>query len=195
MSAGLPGLGLGGLFFIVSALVAPIVELRRTVNGCSSVRAWRAVGRQFALAVAMIVAIDLTLRVAFIALAVTGLGNAPASDGVTVLPLTPIGITGAVVAMVLAGAKAMQLAVAYRAADLTLGMPSPPRRAVASAGAFAIAWLAVLTIGASELSNVPSGHAAEPAPRPDEASLNRADTSRPADSTRTRVRTRASAVR
>ncbi len=33
MSAGLPGLGLGGLFFVVSALVAPLFELVR-------MRAW-----------------------------------------------------------------------------------------------------------------------------------------------------------
>ena len=40
MSAGLPGLGLGGLFFILSALLAPLLELGRPVRGRSS-RAWR----------------------------------------------------------------------------------------------------------------------------------------------------------
>jgi hypothetical protein len=63
VSAGLPGLGLGGLFFILLALLAPFVELIRTTRGRSSVAAWRVVGRQFALALTMVAAVELTLRV------------------------------------------------------------------------------------------------------------------------------------
>ena len=63
MSAGLPGLGLGGLFFLLSALfVAPGVEIVRTVRGQSSVEAWRVVARQFAMALVMVGAIEATLR-------------------------------------------------------------------------------------------------------------------------------------
>jgi hypothetical protein len=85
MSAGLPGLGLGGLFFVISALVAPVVELHRTAQGRSSLAAWRQVGRQFAIAVVIVAVV------------------AP------LVPLTPIGITTALLAAILLAAKAAQL--------------------------------------------------------------------------------------
>ena len=85
MSAGLPGLGLGGLFFVLSALVAPVVELRRSLQGRSSAAAWRQVGRQFAIAVVMVAVV------------------AP------LVPLTPLGITTAVLVAVLLAAKGAQL--------------------------------------------------------------------------------------
>ena len=85
MSAGLPGLGLGGLFFVLSALFAPFVELRRTVRGESRPGAWRQVGRQFAIALVMVAIV------------------AP------LVPLTPLGITVALLAAVLLAAKGAQL--------------------------------------------------------------------------------------
>ena len=85
MSAGLPGVGLGGLFFVISALVAPLVELRRAARGESSAAAWRQVGRQFALAAAMVAVV------------------AP------LVPLAAVGITLGLLVAVLAGAKSAQL--------------------------------------------------------------------------------------
>ena len=85
MSAGMPGLGLGGLFFVLSALFAPVVELRRTAQGRSSTTAWRQVGRQFAIAVTMVLVV------------------AP------FVPWVPVGITAALLGSVLAVAKAAQL--------------------------------------------------------------------------------------
>ena len=85
MSAGLPGLGLGGLFFVLSALFAPVVELRRTAQGRSSAAAWRQVGRQFALAAAMVAVV------------------AP------FVPLVPLGITTALLGVVLLAAKGAEL--------------------------------------------------------------------------------------
>ena len=86
MSAGMPGLGLGGLFFVLSALFAPVVELHRTAQGRSSAAAWRAVGRQFAIAATMVLIV------------------AP------LVPWVPVGITAALLAAVLLAAKAAQLA-------------------------------------------------------------------------------------
>jgi len=40
MTAGLPGFGLGGVFFIISALLAPFVELIMTARGRSSRARW-----------------------------------------------------------------------------------------------------------------------------------------------------------
>ncbi len=85
MSAGMPGLGLGGLFFVLSALLAPVVELRRTAQGRSSAAAWRQVGRQFAIALTMVLVV------------------AP------LVPWVPVGITAALLVTVLLAAKAAQL--------------------------------------------------------------------------------------
>jgi hypothetical protein len=109
MSAGLPGLGLGGLFFVISALLAPAFELGRAARGRSSARAWRQVGRQFALALAMIVAVELALRGLLLAGAGLGAGTDPGGQGLTALPLTPIGITTALLLAVLLAAKCAQL--------------------------------------------------------------------------------------
>lgn len=49
-NAGLPGTGLGGLFYILLALGMPVVEAYRTLCGQSSPGRWRAVATQFAMA-------------------------------------------------------------------------------------------------------------------------------------------------
>jgi hypothetical protein len=98
MSAGLPGLGLGGLFFILSALAAPFPELWRAARGRSSVAAWRGILRQLAQALTMIVAVDLILRLA-------GTG----------LRLDLIGITTGILVAVLCAAKGAELVLRDRA--------------------------------------------------------------------------------
>jgi hypothetical protein len=125
VSAGLPGLGLGGLFFILSALAAPLVELVRTARGRSSLARWRRLGRQFALALAMIVAVDVTLRLAFGLVSLVGGGEPPSIGGLTVLPGVPIAITTGLLATVLATAKGMELATRVRSG----GMRPLPGRA------------------------------------------------------------------
>jgi hypothetical protein len=54
MTAGIPGIGLGGLFFVISALLMVVVELYRTVRGRSSLARWRFVGRQVAIAAGIV---------------------------------------------------------------------------------------------------------------------------------------------
>ena len=103
MAAGLPGFGLGGLFFILTALLAPVGELWRTARGRSSVAAWRLVGRQFCQAVAMLAAVYLLLRVVH---------RGPESA----LPLTPLALTGTLLLAVLLGAKLLGLAERARLA-------------------------------------------------------------------------------
>jgi hypothetical protein len=176
MSAGLPGLGLGGLFFIFSALLAPFRALWRTLRGRSRPGEWAMVGRQFAQAVVMVAAIDLSLRLAYIGIAAAGLGNAPSAVSATVIPLTLIGITSALLLSVLVGAKFAQLAVGLRTAALPRvpdALPRPtPLRAMAVSGVVAAAWLALLTAGASELSplvNNPRGEQPTTDQRPDSA--------------------------
>jgi hypothetical protein len=156
MSAGLPGLGLGGLFFIFSALLAPFPELWRTIRGRSRPGVWRIVGRQFAQAVAMVIAIDLALRLTYVALSLAGAGDVPSAASGTVLPLTLIGITSALLVAVVGGAKLAQAGLRLWNAELPRipeAIPRPaPLRALAFGGAAAIAWVALLSAGASELS-------------------------------------------
>jgi hypothetical protein len=114
MSAGLPGLGLGGLFFLLSGLLAPVVELVRTIRGESSAATWRGVGRQFAISVTMIVAVDLALRVVLLLTALAGVSDTPPDPGLTTLPLAPIGLTLGLLVAVLVAAKALQLALRVR---------------------------------------------------------------------------------
>lgn len=154
MSAGLPGLGLGGLFFILSALLAPVVELVRTARGQSSAAAWRGVARQFAIAATMIVAVDLALRAVLGLASLAGLAEAP-DAGLTVLPLAPIGITMALLAAVLAGAKGLQLAMRVREQGMpriAISRTPASRRQLAVGAAVVAGWFALLALGASELS-------------------------------------------
>jgi hypothetical protein len=171
VSAGLPGLGLGGLFFIFSALLAPFRELWRTWRGQSRPGDWRMAGRQFAQAVTMVAAIDLSLRLVYAGLAVTGIGNPPPALSDTVIPVTLIGITSALLVVVLAAAKLADVSARLRAGGLPQAPPALPRptplRALALGGAVAIAWAALLTAGASELSPLtpPPGGSLVPEPR------------------------------
>lgn len=159
MSAGLPGLGLGGLFFIISALLAPLFELGRTVQGRSSRAAWRAVWRQFAQAAVMVLTVDLALRGLYLFLGATGLAEAPAADEATALPLVAIGITGGLMVAVVVLAKATDLALRAKSAglpSLPTALPRPyPLRTLATGGTAAVAFFALLAFGAAELSPVP----------------------------------------
>lgn len=55
--AGLPGTGLGGLFYLLLAFWMPLAELPRTLRGQSSRSRWREVGTQFALACGIVAAV------------------------------------------------------------------------------------------------------------------------------------------
>ena len=159
MSAGLPGLGLGGLFFILLALLAPFVELIRTTRGRSSVAAWRAVGRQFALALTMVAAVELTLRLLYALADATGLAGPLSDRSPTVLALRPIGITLGLLACVLAAAKAMQLIATIRTRRRP---PFPALRALCcrprllgQLGAVTAVCLTLLLVGPAELAHAP----------------------------------------
>jgi hypothetical protein len=132
MSAGLPGFGLGGIFFILSALLAPVFELPRTLRGRSSRARWGRIAGHLALALAMIVALEVALEMLVTALgigvshaghdAATGQAGSHAAatgaagSGVSLapLPVPPIAITAALLAGILALAKAAQVGVRLR---------------------------------------------------------------------------------
>lgn len=163
MNAGIPGLGLGGLFFILTALLAPAIELARTIRGRSSAAAWVTVGRQFAIAVTMIVAIELTVRGGLALAAIAGAEGARGGRGVTALPVAPLAITAALLAGLIATAKACQLAVRAFERGLTAralaALAARPRlrvRGVTAAGSACL----LLLVGAPELGPVSTGSGA-----------------------------------
>jgi hypothetical protein len=90
-NAGLPGTGLGGLFYILLALAMPVVEVYRTLRGRSSADRWREVGTQFALACGIIAMMAGTV-VAYLKVA-----DAPSPFGLhgTDLALAPVVLAAA----------------------------------------------------------------------------------------------------
>lgn len=61
MNAGLPGTGLGGLFYLVLALVMPLREAYLTARGRSSRERWRVVAQQFTIALGILATVVLTI--------------------------------------------------------------------------------------------------------------------------------------
>jgi protein-S-isoprenylcysteine O-methyltransferase Ste14 len=55
MSIGLPGIGLSGLFMLLTALLMPLAETVRTIRGQGSASRWRQVGRQWSMAACMVI--------------------------------------------------------------------------------------------------------------------------------------------
>ena len=50
MFAGIPGIGVGTLFYVLMALWMPVRELPRLINGTSSAAQWRLIGQQLVYA-------------------------------------------------------------------------------------------------------------------------------------------------
>ena len=110
MSAGLPGAGLAGVFFILSALLAVPIELVRTVRGRSSRAAWLRVTRHAALALAMIAAMQLFfLGLSALIEQIAGKSPLPKT-----LPVAPVLMTLGVLVVVLSAAKALELVLRWR---------------------------------------------------------------------------------
>ena len=156
MSAGLPGLGLGGLFFIISALLAPIIEVVRIACGRGRDVDWPQVWRSFALALTMIFAVDLTLRALYAVSHLFGFGDTPRIDAITVIPLVPVAITACLLATVLLTAKAVDLATPVLRDMPRFSAALPSRsRVLALTGLVAAIWFALLFSGANDLTPLP----------------------------------------
>jgi hypothetical protein len=63
MFAGLPGIGVGTLFYILAALWMPFHELARVVRGTSSGARWRRIGMQWVYAFSIMVSVFFADRV------------------------------------------------------------------------------------------------------------------------------------
>ena len=60
MNAGLPGTGIGGLFYVLLALLMPVRELYLTARGRSSRERWRLVLQQLLIACGIIASLAVT---------------------------------------------------------------------------------------------------------------------------------------
>jgi hypothetical protein len=68
MFAGLPGIGVGTLFYVLIALWMPLRELVNVVQGTSSLARWKVIGRQWLYAVSIIFSIMVAERLMLIIL-------------------------------------------------------------------------------------------------------------------------------
>ncbi len=69
MTAGLPGIGIGGIFYLVCACLMPVKEIINTLRGKTSKKRWALVGRQLGLVAAIMAGFWLTGRLMGITLA------------------------------------------------------------------------------------------------------------------------------
>lgn len=117
MTAGLPGVGISGLFFVLSALLMPVIEIGKTITGRTSAKRWRAVLRQSGMAWAIVIVLERTVWL--ITLVLTELrpdsangSKVAAAAPAFAFPVAPVLIALAVLALVLVGAQVMQLMTA-----------------------------------------------------------------------------------
>ena len=116
-NAGLPGTGLGGLFYVLLALWMPVAELYATVRGRSSRARWRQVGAQFALACGIVAAVVATVLVYF------RLADVPATLG---LHGSSLAVAPVVLAAVLLSCLVVVLRIWARVqGDVPVDRPAP----------------------------------------------------------------------
>jgi hypothetical protein len=156
----MPVIGLGALFCILSAVVAPIIEVGRIARGRSSVASWLRVGRQFGLAVAMLAALAVTLHLVYALVAGIGFPELSPGDAL-VMPSVLIGTSVALLAAILTAAKGLQLAVHTRPGHLPpLALRTrtvPGRLFLQGAGVLVAVWFPLLGFGAAGLSTRSEG--------------------------------------
>ena len=75
MFAGLPGIGVGTLFYVLAALWMPIKEMGRVLRGDFSAARWKLVLVQLSFAISIIASVALADRVLGIALADRSIAN------------------------------------------------------------------------------------------------------------------------
>lgn len=110
MGPGQPGIALGGIFYLLLALLGPVVEAVRAIRGRSTSASRRLVARHFVLAASMLVALDLSYRAA------AALFGSPGDGGVVALPAAPLLLGLALLTLVLAATKLADLGLTPRAA-------------------------------------------------------------------------------
>ena len=121
MTAGLPGSGIGGLFYIVCALLMPFIEFGQTLRGRSNPERWKNVARHSGLAWAIVVVVERSVW--FVRIGLERLTASPAGDVAEVVAdsaqgpqVAPFIVTAACLTGILLGAIVLRLALARKTA-------------------------------------------------------------------------------
>jgi hypothetical protein len=114
MTAGLPGTGIGGLFYLISALFMPLRELVLTARGQSSLERWRRVAIQTIIALGIILGIwlmgwALGYVIAIASASMHNFGAHWVLTPVNVIRLAPVVITSLTLAGVLLSVHLLRL--------------------------------------------------------------------------------------
>jgi hypothetical protein len=91
MTVGLPGVGIGGIFYLISALLMPIHESIRTFRGESSAGRWRVVATHWTLAAAIVAALWATGWVLGLIVPAAAIGIDPAASSVVARNVIEVG--------------------------------------------------------------------------------------------------------
>lgn len=134
MTAGLPGFAIGGLFFVVSALLMPFVELVHAARGRSTPARRRAVAGQAALAAAILVSVERVVWLGRFLRSLASSGGGPAAPAATTVafPVVPVLATAACLGAVLLLSYAHLVARGGTAATPEAGGPAGRDRARAA---------------------------------------------------------------
>jgi hypothetical protein len=108
MNPGLPGTGIGGLFYILSALLMPICEVRRRWQGDATGRE-ALVARQFAIAVGVVAAMTAVFWVLDTVLMLDPVVAAKPSMWISPLRVSALLVTSCMLAIVLGAVQLMRL--------------------------------------------------------------------------------------
>lgn len=107
-SAGLPGTGIGGLFYILLALTMPFFEFYQTIHGRGSLERWKLVLRQFAIALLILVGVEGAFFLTFKLFGLKNptalvIGNAELTMGAFVI--APLVISWSILILVIVGIR------------------------------------------------------------------------------------------
>jgi len=115
MNVELPGTGIGGLFYLLTALLMPVPEVWHTVRGRSTLRRWRRVATQTGLALGILAGLWMTALVLQWCLptpAISSLRHAN-RQAAHALGVTPTWLTVLTLAGVLVGVEGLHLVLRW----------------------------------------------------------------------------------
>jgi hypothetical protein len=124
MTVGLPGSGIGGFFYILSALWMPFNELYRAIRRPDEPRRWRLAFTQFFIASTIVVTLTLVGWAWGSAIA-PRLAIFNGRDVPTILGISALAITLGVLATVLSSVQLLRLAVGRKPRRNAVGIPLP----------------------------------------------------------------------
>lgn len=115
MTAGLPGTGIGGIFYLLSALLMPVHEFFALLSGRRNLKRWRTALKQAAIASIILIGMWLTGWFLGYLLHLAGTNNTIVSSGKTsnLIRAVTVSLSLVTLAAVLIGVQALSIFVRY----------------------------------------------------------------------------------